>query len=222
MRNYRLLPLLTLISALLAIVALDGLGLPREMGFIAKPLTTVLIILFAWPRGEDTPVMARRIRFGLLFSLGGDVFLLWPEQGFLPGLLSFLLAHLCYIAAFCVPTRLARPLWPLLMFAAIAVMVLLKLWPGIAGDLRAPVVIYVACLATMAAQAWAWWRSAMGTAAEARARLAAWGGTLFMFSDALIAINKFAVPLPYAALLVLSSYWLAQSFFTLSLEAPRR
>jgi uncharacterized membrane protein YhhN len=69
------------------------------------------------------------------------------------------------------------------------------------------VIAYVLCLASMAAQAAAWWRSAP---AEPTARWAALGGVLFMASDTLLAINKFATPLPLSALLILATYWLAQ------------
>lgn len=206
----RLLPLLTLISALIAIAALSGTALPRELAYLAKPLTTVLIILYAWPRGLDAPRQARWLRLGLLCSLAGDVFLLWPEAGFLPGLLSFLLAHLAYIAGYCQHSRLGRPWWPFALFALIAALVLSRLWPGVPGPLQLPVLVYVVCLASMSAQAWSWWRASLGGEREALARWAAWGGTLFLASDALLAINKFAGPLPEASLWVLSSYWAAQ------------
>jgi len=212
-----LLPVLTLVSALLSIVALSDMGLPREMAFLAKPLTTVLIILYAWPRGAAQPRMQRLLRAGLLFSLGGDIALLWPEQGFLPGLVSFLIAHLCYILGFASQGRFARPWWPFAMFALIAGAVLLRLWPGIGAELRLPVLVYVACLASMAAQAWSWWRSSLGQASEALARNAAWGGTLFLLSDSLIAINKFAGAVPLAALWILASYWVAQWLLASSL-----
>lgn len=212
-----LLALLTLVSALLSIVALSDMGLPRELALLAKPLTTVLIILYAWPRGAAQPRMQRLLRAGLLFSLGGDIALLWPEQGFLPGLLSFLIAHLCYILGFTSQGRFARPWWPFAMFAGIAAAVLYRLWPGIPAALQAPVLVYVACLASMAAQAWSWWRSSLGQASEALARNAAWGGTLFLLSDSLIAINKFAGTVPLAALWILASYWVAQWLLASSL-----
>ena len=37
---------------------------------------------------------------GLLFSLVGDVSLMLPNERFIQGLVSFLVAHLCYIVAF--------------------------------------------------------------------------------------------------------------------------
>ncbi|MFD2454335.1 lysoplasmalogenase family protein [Ideonella paludis] len=61
------------------------------------------------------------------------------------------------------------------------------------------------CLGAMAAQAAVLWRQG-----EPRGCVLAVGGALFMLSDALLATNKFAGPLPLASLWVLSSYWAAQ------------
>ena len=221
MSMQRLLPVLTLLSALIAIIALGGLGLPVALGFAAKPLTTVLIIVYAWRRGTASASMRRLILAGLALSLAGDVFLLWPQQGFLPGLVSFLLAHLCYIAAFSLPLRFARRWLPFAVYAVLAGLVLGALWPGIPAALRPPVIVYVLCLAAMAAQAATWWRSAPG---HAQARWAALGGLLFLCSDSLLAIDKFAVPLPAASLWILATYWMAQSLIASSLApaaAPR-
>ncbi len=205
-----LLPLLTAVCASVAIAA-SLLGPAYAAAhFVFKPLTTLLVIAHAWPRGADSPRQQRFVRIGLVLSLVGDVFLLWPKEGFLPGLVSFLLAHLAYIAAFCVPARLAaRPLL-FVAYGAIAALILSQLWPGVPGALRAPVLGYVVCLATMAAQAAAWWRTAVGSVAERYARAAAIGGLLFMASDSLLAINKFALPLPFASLWILATYWAAQ------------
>jgi uncharacterized membrane protein YhhN len=43
-----------------------------------------------------------------------------------------------------------------------------------------------------------------------RAGLLALGGALFVASDALLATNKFAAPLPAASLWILATYWAAQ------------
>ena len=203
------LPWLTLTSAAIAIAAFSG-ALPLWLAFVFKPLTTVLVIAQAWPRGADAPRQRRLIRTGLFLSLLGDVFLLWPVPGFLPGLVSFLLAHLAYIAAFCVPLRFAARPAAFVVYAALAAAILWQLWPGIPGALRVPVLAYVLCLAGMAAQAAAWWRSSVGRPDEFLARSAALGGVLFMASDSLLAFNKFAAPLPLSSLWILATYWAAQ------------
>lgn len=216
----RVLPGLIGLAAAVAIGA--GLGLlPAWWVFVAKPLTTVLLIGLAWPRGADTPKSRRWVLVGLVLSLAGDVALLWPKEGFLPGLVAFLLAHLAYIAAFCTRARFLSRRAPFAVYALVAGAVLMHLWPGVPAPLRVPVLLYVLCLASMAAQAAAVWLAARGTADEALARSAAIGGALFVASDALLATNKFAGPLPFAPLLVLSTYWAAQWFIVRSLREAR-
>ncbi|HEX3141602.1 MAG TPA: lysoplasmalogenase [Rhizobacter sp.] len=217
----RTLPLLALFasaSAVLCIAAASGL-LPAGLAYLFKPLTTLLVIAHAWQRGSDAPRQRRFVLIGLVLSLAGDVFLLWPKEGFLPGLVSFLLAHLAYIAAFCVPVRLAARPWVIVAYAVLAALILSQLWAGVPPALRVPVLAYVLCLATMAAQAAVWWRSAP---ADLQARWAAIGGLLFMASDTLLAFNKFATPLPLAPLWILASYWLAQACIAQSLSGPKK
>jgi uncharacterized membrane protein YhhN len=213
----RTLPALTTLSGALCIAAALGLIAPW-LAFIFKPLTTLLVIAYAWPRGADTPRQRRFVLIGIALSLAGDVFLLWPKEGFLPGLVSFLLAHLAYIAAFCVPVRLAAKPWLFVAYAALAALILSQLWSGVPAALRVPVLAYVLCLATMAAQAAVWWRSAP---AQAAARWAALGGLLFMASDSLLAFNKFGQPLPLSALWILATYWLAQWCIASSLSSSK-
>ncbi len=214
-----LLSLLPWAAALTALLAIAGnlLALPALV-FVFKPATTLFIIAWAWPRGADAPAMRRWVRAGLALSLAGDVFLMWPE-GFLPGLVSFLLAHLAYILAFTRHARFAARPIAFAVYGLIGAALLWQLWPGVPPALRWPVLAYVVCLAAMAAQAGVLWLAARDTAAEAAARNAALGGLLFMSSDTLLAFNKFAAPLPFAALWILATYWLAQGLIARSLRA---
>jgi uncharacterized membrane protein YhhN len=201
----RALAVAALLSGALAVVSAPwALALPA-LNFVFKPLTTVLILAHAWPRGQDLPVVRRWVLIGLLFSLAGDVFLMWPKEGFLPGLVSFLLAHLAYLWAFTRVTRLAAKPLVFVSYGLLAAAILTQLWPGVPAALRAPVVAYVLCLAAMAAQAAVVWRSG-----AARGTVLAAGGALFMTSDALLATNKFALALPMASLWILATYWAAQ------------
>lgn len=210
--------LLTALSAGLAISSAPwALGQP-VLNFAFKPLTTVLIIAMAWPRGRATPVLRRWVLAGLGLSLVGDVALMWPQEGFLPGLVSFLLAHLAYLAAFTRVQRLGARWLPFAVYAGIAGLVLALLWPGVPAGLRLPVVLYVLALASMAAQAAVLWRAAP---ADAAARRLALGGALFLASDALLATNRFAGPLPLASLWVLATYWSAQVCIASWLAPPR-
>jgi uncharacterized membrane protein YhhN len=214
-----LLPLIPWAAMLSGALAVAGnlFALPLLV-FVFKPATTLLIIAWAWPRGADAPAMRRWVRAGLVLSLAGDVFLMWPG-GFLPGLVSFLLAHLAYIIAFTRTVRFAaRPL-AFAAYGLIAAAILWQLWPGVPSALRGPVLAYVACLASMAAQAGVLWLASRGTAAEKLARNAALGGVLFMTSDALLAFNKFGAPVPLSALWILLTYWLAQGLIARALRS---
>ena len=115
-------------------------------------MTTGLVIAHAWRRGEPGDARRRALLAGLALSLVGDVTLLWPQQGLLPGLVAFLLAHLAYLLAFTRGVRFGS--WPLAFggYAILAATVLALPWPGVPGPLRAPVVVYVLCQAATAAQ----------------------------------------------------------------------
>ena len=213
---------IALASASLAIAAAPwALGLPL-LAVIFKPLTTLLVIAHAWLRGRATPVVRRLVLLGLALSLAGDIALLWPKQGFLPGLIAFLLAHLAYLAALTRVQRLARPAWPFIMYTLVAAAILAVLWGGVPAALRVPVAAYVVCLVSMAAQAVAVWRGARGTQGERRAAWLALGGALFVASDALLAIDRFMAPLPAASLFILASYWSAQWCIASWLEGTAR
>lgn len=195
----------TAIAALLAIVSAPwALGQPW-LNVVFKPLATIGVIAYAWPRGADAPVLRRWLLAGLGLSLCGDVALLWPQQGFLPGLVSFLLAHLAYLAGFARVQRFAARGLPFVVYAVVAGAILWQLWPGVPAGLRAPVGVYVLALASMAAQAAVLWRCG-----APRGAVLALGGALFVASDALLATNKFAGPLPGASLWILVTYWSAQ------------
>jgi uncharacterized membrane protein YhhN len=199
-------------SALLAILG-DVLDVPLLL-WIFKPLTTVLIIAWAWRRGPS-PLRAALLA-GLVLSLGGDVALLWPAQGFVPGLVCFLLAHLAYIVAFTRDARLAGRPVPFAAYALVAGAILAVLWPGVPVPLRAPVLVYVVCLAGMAAQAAS---RALQRAGEPGTRIAAIGGALFVASDGLIAVDRFHTPLPHGLVAILLLYWMAQVCIAMALPA---
>lgn len=231
-RTRWLLAALLFCGALTIASAPWALNLPW-LAFVFKPLATLVVIVYAGGRGAGSLAgsagdggdkqgltLRRWVLAGLWLSLAGDVALLWPKQGFLPGLVSFLLAHLAYLAAFTRRARLAA-WWP--AFAAYALVaggILWRLWSGVPQALQGPVLAYVVCLAAMAAQAAVLWRRADPRDAGRGAVLAI-GGALFVASDALLATNRFAGPLPLANLWILATYWAAQ-WCIASWLAPRR
>ena len=185
----------------------------RSRLYLFKPLTTGLIIATAvasLPGPGDRYSIA--ILAGLVCSLAGDIFLMLPGERFLPGLASFLLAHLAYLAAF---TRGLAPLGlglAALPLAGAGLLVLVYLWPGLDVRLRLPVTIYVAAIVTMAAAALARWTWLNTTPAL----LGALGALLFVISDAVLAVDRFRRPFRAAQGVLLSTYFAAQVLIALS------
>jgi len=202
-----------LLAAVAAIIgaSLDGDG--RWLHWIAKPLATLLIAAIVWRADAAPPGYRRAILLGMAFSCIGDIALMLPFDAFVPGLIAFLLAHLCYIVAFRAGFRAGRGL--LIAAALLAVFAginLAGLWPLLPNDLRIPVVVYVAVLALMAtlALARAWAKNAATPSVPTSARWAAIGAVLFVISDSVLAWDRFGGGLPAATLCVLSTYYAAQ------------
>lgn len=194
-------------SAALAIAGAYVPGAAIWLHYVFKPATTLLVAAMVLGEGASADPRYRRAIFaGLLLSTAGDVFLMLPGDWFVFGLGAFLCAHLAYLAGLCKRARPFAAAWPFLAYAALAAAVLGVLWPHLPAGLRIPVIVYVAVLAAMAAQAAAVWRR-RGDAAGAAAAL---GGACFVFSDATLAIDRFAAPFAAAQALVLVSYWFAQ------------
>lgn len=215
--NSRALALATLVAATAAIIGAllatshSGEGW-RWLHWIGKPLATALIFVLAWrARPAQSPRYRRWILAGIACSLFGDVFLMLPGDLFVPGLLAFLLGHLCFIVALLGDSRFgARPLL-LLASLGYGAINLTLLWDSIGAPLRVPVIVYVLVLACMGGQALARARvfALHGDAQFASARRAAVGAMLFMLSDSLLAWNRFHAAIPWSGLWVLSTYYLA-------------
>ena len=219
--------LLTLGIALAAAGAIAGalLGGPwLWLHYLCKPLATVLLLVLAIK--AVAPVSARyqfTVIAGLLFSLVGDICLMWPTDLFLFGLVAFLLAHLCYISVFVSDSTTPTRLTSIGAFALFGAANLAGLLPRLESAMRVPVLVYVVALILMAGLAVARARS-LCAAAQPRsalagsARTAAIGATLFVISDTLLAWNRFGGGIPLASLWVLGSYFTAQWYIARSVD----
>lgn len=196
--------------------AIDGW---RWLHWICKPLATTLILAMAWRASPPVSGRYRRCMLaGLVACLGGDICLMLPGDLFVPGLVCFLVGHVCFIAAFTSDVRFAARPWPWIGCVAVGALVVWRLWPSLLPALRVPVLVYVAVLASMAGQALG--RALQLTARHDPCAASAWraaaGGLLFMLSDALLAWERFRGGVPWPALVVLATYygalwWLARS-----------
>lgn len=198
---------LALIGAVLTIVA-DRMK-RWQLVYVFKPLTLLLIIGLA-ALGRPT-AYKYFVLGGLALSLAGDAFMMLRRKRFELGLAAFLLAHLCTIAAFrtgMLPRFALQPLLPLVIFAALLLRVLL---PHL-GKMKYPVLLYVMVITAMAALAagrFIQWGGAKPLCAFA-------GAALFLASDAVLAYDRFAKPIPRAQVIILGTYFAAQTLIALS------
>gem|GEM_PF-2392104 len=144
----RVLTGLTIVSGILAIAG--HYTEPPWIIYVFKPLTTILILVIALLSGADAPPAYRiAILVGLVFSLAGDVLLMLPSDQFMLGLVSFLIAQICYIIAFTSNRGFSfgwASLIPVVIYGAI---VYALLAPHL-GKMRLPVIAYMIVILVMA------------------------------------------------------------------------
>jgi uncharacterized membrane protein YhhN len=192
-----------------ALATVSALGL-MDGYMLFKPLTMVIAIIFvavsAYSTGATTRFDALLLG-ALVFSLAGDVFLMLPGNYFIPGLASFLVAHLFYIGLF----RQGQGWFPskraLIGLLAVGAIMYSVVWGGLIDPvLKIAVAAYVSVISLMAGQA-------IGRATvkgDSPSRWVAVGACVFMVSDSLIAINKFVTPVALSSLWILATYYCAQ------------
>src|SRR5690606_13140426 len=127
--------------------------------YLCKPLATLLIGALVLRAGRVQSARYRAaVLAGIAFSLAGDVFLMLPQDLFVPGLVAFLLAHLCFFAAFFPGARWTVRLVAIAAYAGVGVANMVPLLPRVPSTLHVPVLAYVLVLVVMAglaaARAW--------------------------------------------------------------------
>ena len=149
----------------------------------------------------------------ILFCWAGDVLLMFTENNelfFLLGLAAFLIGHIFYMLTFnkmADKNSIGKPLQPLfyLLPLLFALSLLIVLFPNL-GEMKVPVIAYATVISLMCVAAMRRWQrtdtSSFVTVLT--------GAVLFIFSDALIAINKFHTPFNSASLLIMVTYIAAQ------------
>jgi uncharacterized membrane protein YhhN len=179
--------------------------------YVAKPLTMAALVVVA---ATLTPAEPDRqwlfVAAGVL-SLAGDVFLMLPRDRFVPGLVSFLLAHVCYIVGLLqvpvtVPGAALGAAVVAVAIATIGVRVLRAVGAGEQRVLLAPVSVYLVVISAMVVAAFA-----------TGPLLAAAGALVFYTSDSLIAEHRFVQPRPWAPVAIMVTYHLGQAALVFSL-----
>lgn len=204
-----------LILAGLAIAALCGflyqVWFCRRSASIQKSIikTTAIAMLAVVSFALSAPHL---LTTGLAFCAIGDFFLSRDgDRAFLLGLISFALGHVFYIVLFAQNGDLSLLMqWPWAAFALILIFVggfmARLLWPA-AGDLRIPVMVYIAIIMGMGLCA----VSMTGQGAT----VAALGAGMFILSDMILSTDLFLMrddhPMRrFTPLFIWLFYWMAQ------------
>jgi uncharacterized membrane protein YhhN len=195
-----------------AVTALGDKATQVLVGATIKTLpVTLLGVLALLGAGRDA-TLRFRLGLGLLVCSAGDFLLdaqaLDPRL-FLAGLVAFLLGHISYIAAFTSTGLVHNPALGAGVLALPAGLVY-YLYPFLPADMRIPVVVYASAIGSMGYCALT--RRAAG---DSESAVTAWhasaaGALLFLVSDAILAVDRFAHPFYNAKLAVMVTYYLAQ------------
>ena len=179
---------------------------PASIETVLKPL--VLVALIGVALTIDPADGGQRAWFvaALVLSLAGDVFLLPSVDKFVPGLASFLLAHVAYVVGF---LQVDRPSGWQAIFVVLLVPVVLQVVRGVRRkepSLLVPVCVYIAVIAAM-----------LGTALATGQDVARQGATLFAVSDSILALDRFDQHRRWMPTSVMVTYHVAQGLLVLSL-----
>ena len=127
----------------------------------------------------------------------GDAFLLSKDRYFLHGLAAFLLGHLLFVVDFALRAQSQPPLPLAALMVLAAGGVLWRILPSLSGVLRIAVPVYAFALGAMVV-----WAGAVSSLAMA-------GAVIFVVSDSVLALNRFARPLQGAEMIVMTTYYAA-------------
>jgi uncharacterized membrane protein YhhN len=190
----------------------------NDYRFYTKPLLVPLLLVFMLIKVVNTKRTKSRliITSALLLCFAGDLILLFDQlnYSFIIGLILFLLAHIFYIAFFYRLVHISAKKFATLVIAAILtggyIFILLSvLWEKLQdAHLQLPVVLYATVLGCMLL-------AAVNTINGDRlGKLNIYyfipGAVLFVFSDSMLAVNKFMLDHKYIAIGVMLTYATAQ------------
>ncbi len=195
---------LRILILLFGVVSIAIVNFDTTAFYLLKPLTTISILAYLIIfNNPSIKKYAKRVGLGLFFCLVGDVFLLF-EAYFVFGLASFLIGHMFFLFAFISLQGLQRAPAIITLLVLIAVALFLLISPNLEA-LFYPVLIYLIVIVLMS---WQGWALSLNTQLK-NIRFLGLGVSLFLFSDALIAIDTFYITFSFAQRVILISYWAA-------------
>jgi len=186
----------------------------NDLRWFTKPL--IIPMLIGYLVSSLTVIKFReykRVTAALIFSWSGDVLLMLESRDsnfFIYGLVSFLIAHVCYIYFFQLVKRKEKikMSWLFVLPVLVYYAGLITLLFPYLKDLKIPVIVYGAGISTMLG--FALHMLAMKYKNAAMSMMI--GALLFIISDSVLAINKFYKPFEGAGIVIMLTYAFAQLF----------
>jgi uncharacterized membrane protein YhhN len=185
--------------------------------FFTKPLIVISLIVFFFSQSKTIQKTIRNFMLlALLFSLAGDILLMYDDQDpmfFMFGLVVFLKAHIMYIIVFLKHRNKSRNLIPFIALLIIYGAGLFYLLKDGLGAMFLLVVVYMIVILTMATTAFL----RKGNVPKLNYNLVFLGAILFLVSDSLLSLNMFHKTIPFANIMIMLTYGLAQFFIVLGI-----
>jgi len=197
---------LSLIMAVLVVLTIVFKKKNKD-AVILKALTTSCAIVIAFLNASGIEWL---VFFGLVFGLLGDIFLEKPE-GFLRGMIAFLLGHLFYSLAFVSEFSFPAFHFVLIVFGSLLFLYFVVLHKHL-GEMRSPIFVYVLVIGWMFCTTF----SVLNRQIYFLRVLLPLAGGLFVFSDFCIAVDRYVRKIPARDVIVLTSYFVSQWIISLS------
>jgi uncharacterized membrane protein YhhN len=180
-----------------------------------KTALSLLFIVAALVQPHPTGRYYGLLLAGLIFCLGGDVFLALPQKKmFLLGLISFLIGHVFYVLAFISVAHMTGWVWiGYAITIGISVVVFLWLKPHL-GTMTIPVLFYVVVITAMVCAALTVYGNPL--LREAGRNMVLAGAIAFYFSDLFVARDRFLKNEFINRLIGLPLYYLGQFLLAFS------
>ena len=196
-----------ILYAICALAVLIALLFDLQPLYLAtKPLLMITLLLYFISASKAYPAWRIYVVIALVFSWAGDVFLM-TGNGFIAGLVAFLVAHVFNIVAYHKTGAANGELKPLdiIKFVLYGSILFWVIYPGL-GDMLIPVLVYALVLLVMGV----WAHKRRGSTNTTSFIMVSTGAILFALSDGMIAVNKFAFEMPAQHILIMSTYIVAQ------------
>jgi alkenylglycerophosphocholine/alkenylglycerophosphoethanolamine hydrolase len=182
--------LISIVFFLLAILFFSPIQMPYKLAYPLAFLTLCALRYSSWP-------MVLAMGFSALGDYMGVCHNFWGQMG------SFALAHIAFVVFFYRLYQQEKAMmgikWKSVLVALYGLVVGMCIVPHVQGPLQIGVSVYILLILAMCMLAW-----------MQKNPLYALGAWLFVFSDTILAWNKFVSPIEWAGYLIMVPYYLGQ------------